>query len=133
MSIIHTTSSKLSLLSHTIATNRLHKSTTKWSKYFDKRPYRRRCPLNYPFFLRTSGSPLKYIVPRASLAYPSPHPSDLGDDIDTLREISGMFSFELIRRLSKCYANVKVRQFRSYSLGLYDIALWNVYKVSSIL
>ena len=67
------------------------------------------------------------------MAYPSPHPSDLGDDIDTLREISGMFSFELIRRLSKCYANVKVRQFRSYSLGLYDIALWNVYKVSSIL
>ena len=44
-----------------------------------------------------------------------------------------MFSFELIRRLSKCYANVKVRLFRLYSLGLYDIALWNVYKVSSVL
>ena len=39
----------------------------------------------------------------------------------------------LIRTFSKCSANVKVRLFRSFCLALYDIALWNVYKVSSLL
>ena len=41
----------------------------------------------------------------------------------------------LIRTFSQCSANVKVRlfMFRSFCLALYDIALWNVYKVSSLL
>ena len=61
--------------------------------------------------------------------------SDLSDDTDILREIRNMFLCTniLLRRFSNCSVNVKVKLFRSYCLGLYDIALWDVYKMSSIL
>ena len=61
--------------------------------------------------------------------------SDLIDDEDIHREIKNKFirANVLFQRVSKCSFNVKIIVlFKSFCLGLYDVALWKVFKAGSL-
>jgi len=60
--------------------------------------------------------------------------NEFKDDDDIKREIRNLFMRTnlLIRRFAKCSAPVKLMLFKTYCLCLYDAALWNVYRASTL-
>jgi len=60
--------------------------------------------------------------------------NSLSDNDDVQSKIKNTFirTNILIRKFSRCSYNVKCLQFRSYCLGLYDIALWYNYTTTCI-
>jgi hypothetical protein len=60
--------------------------------------------------------------------------NDLTDDKDILREVRNMFyrTNLLVRRFSRCSADVKIVLFKAYCMCLYDSALWKAYNFTTI-
>jgi hypothetical protein len=60
--------------------------------------------------------------------------NEFKDDDDIKREIRNLFmrTNVLIRRFAMCSASVKLMLFKTYCLCLYDAALWNIYRASTL-